>query len=308
MHIDAIILAGGSGKRFWPKGRQKAPKYLLKVDGSHSLLYSTIKRAMLLSPQKIVIITDKEYEKEVNVEVQKVKRSDEYLKLVEKHDLVFIVIKEPFNNDTALAVATGTYILNNDENQNIVAMFPSDQVITNDKPFVQAVKSAYSVAKKGYIATLGIAPDKPSTYFDYIETQNLKGKKWYTIKSYKERPDAETAKRYCNNENYYFNSRILIFRPSDMINEMKRYMPELTLKMQKVAKTKVTDPSFNKVLTNAYKNLKPLSIDYCILEKSKNVVVVPTSFNWSDMQTWGCLYDALEKDDDEILSMEKWST
>ncbi len=298
MQIDAIILAGGAGKRLWPQSRKTSPKHLLKLsDDGDTLLYMTIIRTLLLAPQRVLIITNKDYSKEVYWEIDKVKGSEEYLKLIEKQDILFTVIQEPQSMNTAPAVATGAYVLNSDNNSNVAVMFPSDHLITNEQFFLQAIKSAYSIAKKGYVVTLGIAPTGPATGYGYIETENRKGKRWYTVKSFKEKPDEKTANKYFNSENYYYNSGMLIFRPVDMIKEFDKHMPGLSNEMRKIKGVNVADPAFGRLLAQIYKDIEPESIDYGILEKSKNVAVVPAGFKWSDLGSWASLYDVLEKDD-----------
>ncbi len=297
MQIDAIILAGGAGKRLWPQSRKSTPKHLLNTNGSGTLLYMTIMRTLLLCPQRILIITNKDYVKEVNAEIEKVKDSEEYLDCIEKHDLVFTVIKEPQSRNTAPAIAAGAHVLNNERSNNIAVMFPSDHIITNHQFFIQSIKSAYSIAKKGYIVTLGIAPNKPATGYGYIETENLKGKKWYTVKSFKEKPNLKAAERYFKDENYYFNSGMLVFKPADILNELHSHMPKLYNEMIKLAGVNVNDPLFDKTIKSIYSKIEGESIDYGVLEKSKNVAVVPAGFNWSDLGTWASMYDVLEKDD-----------
>ena len=296
MQIDAIILAGGLGKRLWPQSRQKTPKHLLNILGDSSLIYMTIMRTLLLSPHKIVIITSKDFTKDINKEIDKVKSTEEYLKIIEDHDITFSVVEEPEGKNTAPALALGSYILNRGGNENVTAMFPSDHIITNNKFFIQAIKSAYAIAKKGYIATIGIAPTKPATGYGYIETENKKNKKWYTVKSFTEKPDLKTAERYLKKENYYYNSGMLVFKPSELLEEFNKYMPELTREMEKIKDLKLSDPLFDKTLKSIYKSINAESVDYGILEKSKNVAVVPAGFKWSDLGSWESLYDILDKD------------
>lgn len=314
MQIDAIILAGGAGKRLWPQSRKNMPKHLLKLKGEDSLLYLTIMRTMTLCPERIIIITNKDHADDICDEIKKVKRTEEYLSHVEKQDLTFRVIKEPESRNTAPAVALGAYMLNNENNDNIAVMFPSDHLISNNQYFLQTIKSAYSVARKGYIVTLGIAPNKPATGYGYIETENVKGKKWYTVNSFKEKPDIKLAEKYYKNENYYFNSGMLVFKPSDLIAEFDKYMPELSREMKKIVGIKFCSPEFEKTLGEIYNNIESEAIDYGILEKSKNVAVVPASFSWSDVGTWESLYDAFDKDENgniafgDVVSIDSHGT
>jgi len=303
MQFDAIILAGGAGKKRHTRSENR--RNLLTIDGKSTLLYLTIIRALTLSPHRLIIISDKESLTDVKVEVDKVKRSKEYLDLIEKQDIVFVVITEPECKGSAPAVALGAYVLNHPNNHNVTLLMPSDKIIINSNNFFkQAIKSAYTIARKGYMITLGIAPKRPATSYDYIETDNKKSKKWYTIKSFKHRPDAESANAYFKDENYYYNSSILVFKPSDMVAELNKHMPEFSLKMRKVAGYKIADHKFDTVLTEIYSALEPISIENGLFERSKNAAVIPTSLKWIDLSSWSHLVDEGVKHPSEEDSYE----
>ncbi|MFC1855900.1 sugar phosphate nucleotidyltransferase, partial [Thermodesulfobacteriota bacterium] len=258
---------------------------LITVDGKKTLLFSTILKALSLLPHRIVIITDKLHENSVRNEIHKVERSETYLDLIENQDIIFVVIAEPEGKGNALSSALSTYVLDHPNNNNVTVMMPSDQIVKKDKSFKQAIKSAYTIARKGYIVTLGIAPPYPTTCYGYIETENLKSKKWYTIKDYKETNDKGAAVKYFNDENFYYNSSILVFRTCDMIREIEKHIPQLALQMKKITNLKVSNPSFNKVVTNIYSDMKSLYLENNLLKKSKNSVLIPASFKWCDIQS-----------------------
>jgi mannose-1-phosphate guanylyltransferase len=281
MQIDVIVFAAGAGREDYPLKEGNGKKLLL-ADDRNSIFFMTVMRSLLLLPKRVVVIAKKEHIIEVSNEIEKVKRTDEYLELIDKNDLVFVVIAEPEFKGSLATVSLGAYILDHPKNSNVAVLFPSDQIITNDTPFKQSIKSAYTIAKKNYIVTLGVAPDEPTTAYGYIDTDNLKSKKWYTLKSFKGKPDLRDAERYSKNEDYYFNTGILIFRPSDYIHELNKNVPEVSQLLKRIVNVKVTDPVFSKVLGDIYNKLEPMMIEKSILERAKHVAVIPANFNWRD--------------------------
>ncbi|MGC9174200.1 mannose-1-phosphate guanylyltransferase [Athalassotoga sp.] len=276
MHITekAIILAGGSGKRFWPRSTEEKPKQFLQLMSDKSLIQETFYRARrLVTAPNVYVVANANHSKHIYDQLTK----------LPKENIIF----EPAAKNTAAAIALGISKMNDDD---VVIVMPSDHFIRDEKnlqPFIHlAFKSA---AEKDVIVTLGIYPSKPETGYGYMEVDKELLETWnfpFKVKRFHEKPNLETATFYVESGNFVWNSGIFFFKVSTMWNAFKKYMPDLYKAF------KETDWDIKKI----YNSLEPISIDYGVMEKADNVVVIPLNVEWNDVGSWDAVYDLMPKD------------
>ncbi|MDI3517632.1 MAG: mannose-phosphate guanylyltransferase [Thermotogota bacterium] len=278
--LNALILAGGVGKRFWPKSTSIKPKQFQKIIGNKTMIQQTFERISRLVPEeRIFVIVAKEHQTIVS----------EQLELSKSNILV-----EPKGRNTAAAIALGIRNLNSND---VAIALPSDHYIPDIDRFIFTLRTATSfAANKPVIVTLGIKPTRPETGYGYIEVdpEHLKtmggtiASSPIPVKRFHEKPDLETAKSYLASGNFFWNSGIFIFifRVDTMWNAFEKYMPRL-YELFKSSRT----------IEEVYDLLEPVSIDYGVMEKAQNIYMIPANFTWSDVGSWDAVYELGQKDE-----------
>jgi mannose-1-phosphate guanylyltransferase/mannose-6-phosphate isomerase len=280
-NVYPILLAGGSGTRLWPVSRELYPKQLVKFIGEDSLVQNTIKRLMpVLNSENIRIVCGKEHFHEIARHMEEIDvRADEK------------IICEPCGRNTAPAILLGMLNILKQKEDIVVCIFPADHVIRNNEAFHEKLASAIELAQMGYIVTFGIKPHYPETGYGYIEGVGEIREQALFIKRFVEKPDMETAKRYVDAGNFFWNSGMFTFKASVMMEELKIHQPELLQKMKALLPL-----SGNAVSQKDYQLLPNISIDYAVMEKTDKGAVLPSDFGWSDIGSWKSLYDFNTKD------------
>jgi mannose-1-phosphate guanylyltransferase/mannose-6-phosphate isomerase len=278
-NLYAVILAGGVGSRFWPLSRQLAPKQFLKVISDKTLLQQTISRIKKLIPRKrIYVITNQHYFYEIKKELLQF--------MIPEGNIIL----EPIGKNTAPAIALAArYIFLKDPNSKMVVL-PSDHLISKDRLFIEAIGRASDLANNGYLVTLGLRPNRVVTGYGYIKAEKRMSHKseGYFVDKFIEKPSKDKVKRILKQKNYFWNSGIFIWRTTVILREIEKYLPSLFSKINSVF------PGEN--ITNIWNRIDSISIDYGVLEKSKNVMMIPAEFHWSDVGSWESLKDILNKD------------
>ncbi|MBT8393702.1 MAG: mannose-1-phosphate guanylyltransferase [Flavobacteriaceae bacterium] len=281
----AILMAGGVGSRFWPVSTENNPKQFHDMLGTgDTLLQKTFYRLIKLIPKENVFILTNERYKDL---VQ------EQLPVLTNRQVVL----EPAMRNTAPCILYASLKIQKENQDAVMIVAPSDHWIEDEKKFNQNVKQAFDYsAKNDALLTLGIQPTFPNTGYGYIEFDKSSEGNIKPVDQFKEKPDYNTAKEYLAKGNFLWNAGIFIWSAKSVVEAFKNCEPKLYELFNKGIDVYNTDFEDDFIRDN-YGKAENISVDYAIMEKSKNVFVLPAEFDWNDLGTWGSLYDKLEKDD-----------
>lgn len=291
-HLYGVILAGGSGTRFWPLSREYFPKQLLRLLGKETLIQQTIRRVLHCVPAKqICIVTNRIHEESIKFQLRQWKDT-----------LRENLILEPEGRNTAPAIGMAALKLIREDPKAILLVLPADHVIKPVAKFRQAVAIGARLAADGYLVTFGIRPTKPETGYGYIHP-NLRSRlgnraevSGYKVARFVEKPDEVTAQRYLRKGNVFWNSGIFMWQASTILHEFQAYQPALFRALRSIDKQAEAGQSLSQLATR-YKRLKAISIDHAVMERSSRAAVVPVDFFWSDVGSWGHLDDVTPRND-----------
>jgi mannose-1-phosphate guanylyltransferase len=274
--IYAVIMAGGSGTRFWPRSRKKRPKQLLNITGDEILLKKTIDLITPIIPaNRITIVTTLLQADSVKNTVSQIPKDN--------------IIIEPFGRNTAPAIGIAALFIEKRDTQDaVMVVLPADHYIQDTKTFHQTILAgAAQASQKDCIITIGIPPRGPETGYGYIEAGELKDKKnaIYSVTSFHEKPDLHTAERFIEQGTFYWNSGIFIAKTSTMLKEIKKYLPHNYQGLMKIRTSFGTDQESN-VINSVYKDMEAISIDYGVIEKTERVFMIEGNFGWNDVGSW----------------------
>jgi mannose-1-phosphate guanylyltransferase/mannose-6-phosphate isomerase len=288
--LYAVIMAGGKGTRFWPLSRETFPKQFLKIIGERTLIQETIHRLYgEVKPSNILIVTTTGQSDIVKWQ------------LMEVLDDVKCVI-EPEGKNTAAAIALAAFKLHKKNPRALMLVLPSDHYITDTEGFRATVRRAAEEAQKGDIVTFGIKPARPETGYGYIKAGSRLRGGVSRVQKFVEKPALKTAKAFIKEGSYYWNSGMFLFKTSVIIEELKKYMPEMHKAFSGIRATLNTKKE-DAALSGMYGSLDSVSIDYGIMEKSKKVVMVVAGFPWSDIGSWSALDEVLDRDTEGNISL-----
>jgi mannose-1-phosphate guanylyltransferase len=282
----ALILAGGSGTRFWPASRRHRPKQLLAIapGSQESLLASTVRRIAPLCPASRVVIATGEHLVEATRQV-----------LPELPPAAFL--GEPLARNTAACIGWGTARILRADPDAVVMALPSDHHIGDEPAFLAAVTEALASAESGTLTTIGIEPTHAETGYGYIEAgQSVQGRVRQVVR-FVEKPDLQTAEAYVASGKYYWNSGMFFFRARDMMAAIDAHMPELSRALSHIEEVARREPAREAAETRSvFEGLSPVSIDYGVMERMDRLHVVPAQFGWSDLGSWEAAYALSVKD------------
>ena len=285
----SVIMAGGVGKRFWPRSRKNRPKQLLNIVDDSSMLRLTVDRLHRKSDySQIFIVTN---------EMQADAIREEIPELPEENLLL-----EPAGKNTAPAIALAAiHILSLDPDA-VMGVFPADHLIMKEEQFFNDLdKAVEAVNSKNSLVTFGIEPTRPETGYGYIQFDTKKmlvEDKVYKVKTFAEKPNLNTARRFLDSGDFLWNSGMFVWKAKTILQQMKAHMPELYDSVVRIQEVLDTD-NYQRVLEREWRTLRSESIDYGIMEKAGNVYVVRGEFFWSDLGSWASVYDISEKDKQE---------
>ncbi len=287
--MSFLIMAGGSGTRFWPLSRKSRPKQLLRITSHEPMIMETYKRIKPLCPNdsEIFIITGKQHEDGVFA--------------LFHHSGVNIVV-EPFGRNTAPCIGLGALLASCNNLEEAMVILPSDHYIGKPEVFRKDIEKAIHKANRSEcIVTIGITPTRPETGYGYIEIGEQEDVSLYRVKSFVEKPDIKTAEAYLASGFYLWNAGIFVAKPAVILKEMSLLMPEFYEGLMKI-KPYVKEPSFPEKLKELYRQAPNISFDYAIMEKTKlPIFVVSSDCAWSDVGSWYSLYQLKTQKEDENI-------
>jgi len=280
-HFYALIMAGGGGTRLWPLSRQSRPKQVLALTEERTMIQVTVERLDgLLAPESIFVVARQEVTELLRESVPQIPAEN------------FII--EPEARNSGPAAALGTYFIAHRDPDAVIAVLSADHHISDEDAFRNSMCTAADFAAKGYIVTIGIKPNHPSTGFGYIKREKEIGSSYgltaYESGGFREKPDAETAARFIQSGLYSWNAGMFIWQARTIKAEFERQQPEMAQGLTQIAN------DIGK-LGLLWETFPKQSIDYLIMEKAEKVAVVPVDMGWSDVGTWSSLYELLGKDE-----------
>lgn len=284
--IKAVVMAGGSGTRLWPLSRAGHPKQFLALNGKDTMLQATHKRLKELDISSSVTICNEEHRFFVAEQLREI-------------NMLSTIILEPFRRNTAPAVALAA--LTSDEDP-LLLVLSADHVIQDEIAFTKAVNKAIPLAEKGKLVTFGIVPHKPDTGYGYIKRGNDNGE-GFTVDEFVEKPSLEVARDYISLGEYYWNSGIFLFKASSYIEELKKFRPDILEQCKKSVMNIKTDLDFLRIDEEAFVSCPAESVDYAVMEKTSQAVVVSMDAAWSDIGSWTSLWDISKKDGNRNASI-----
>lgn len=286
--LTALIMAGGKGTRFWPLSTEEKPKQFLNLIGEETMIQMTVNRIKPIIPiERIFVCTGEMY-------VDLVKEQ-----LPELPDRNIIV--EPEGRNTAPCIALSAMVIDRYYKNSNMVVLPSDHLINDEEEFRNTLLAADSFIKEKdeAIVTLGMNPSRPEVGYGYIKYSDevLKSNDFRVIKvdAFVEKPNLDTAKKYLREGNYLWNGGMFIWSINNVINQIKMYSPNTYNALINVME--VSEDKLQEIINNNYEKTEATSIDYAVLEKSKDVYVIPSNFGWDDVGSWEALDRYREKDE-----------
>ncbi len=282
-----VIMAGGIGSRFWPISRTDRPKQFLDILGTgKSLIRQTYERFLeLCPPENFMVVTSDSYKKMILEHIPELDDSQ--------------VLAEPQRRNTAPCIAYACnkiYRRNADSN---VIIAPSDHLITREAEFVKQVKRGIDfVSENDVLLTLGISPHRPETGYGYIQINgkiNFKNlDNLYKVKTFTEKPDRKMAEIFLESGEFFWNSGIFVWSVKSILNSFRKYLPDVGESFSRGSKYYDTSEEAS-FIRKVYSECRNISIDYGVMEHADNVYVLTADFGWSDLGTWGSLYENMER-------------
>lgn len=283
----AILMAGGVGSRFWPVSTQEFPKQFHDMLGTgETLIQKTFSRLSTLIPEENIFILTNEIYNDLVLE---------QLPSVTKRQVVL----EPAMRNTAPCILYASMKIEKENPDAVMIVAPSDHWIEDENAFTNNVKQAFTFCEQNNaLMTLGIKPTFPNTGYGYIEYDKSSTKDIKNVNQFREKPDYHTAQSFINQGNFLWNAGIFMWSAKTVIEAFSNNQPELFKLFESGIDVYNTDFEDDFIRDN-YGKAENISVDYAIMEKSQNVFVLPATFDWNDLGTWGSLYDKLEKDSDK---------
>ena len=287
--IYATIMAGGSGTRFWPASRKLTPKQLLNLTGERSMIQSTADRMQgMCGGENLLIVTNKLLVDSIAQQLPDVPRSS--------------IVGEPAKRDTAPCVGLAAALVAAKDPEATMIVMPADHVIGPVDVFQSALQHAASLVEDdpSRIVTFGIKPSYPAEVFGYIEAGEAVGGAavpTFGVERFREKPDAATAKQFCDAGTFYWNAGIFVWKAKTVLAALERFVPEMYAHIKTIADSIGTD-QYAETLEREFTAIDGTSVDYAIMERYENVMVVEAPFEWDDLGNWTAVPRLLGEDDE----------
>ena len=284
MNVFAVIMAGGVGSRFWPRSREKSPKQLLKIFDEKTMIQNTADRLQgFVEYKNIFVVTNKLQKEEISKQLPEIPKEN--------------ILEEPFGRNTAAAIGLASVLIQKLDPNATILVLPADHIIREKDIFQESLQRAAKYANTtGGLLTIGIPPSRPETGYGYIQIdENELEENIFKVLTFAEKPNYDTALNFVQSGDFLWNSGMFVWRVDSIINEISLLMPELAEALKNIAAASGT-PSFEKTLLEEYGQLRSVSIDYGIMEKSHKVYLTKGKFTWSDVGSWEEVHQLSTKD------------
>jgi mannose-1-phosphate guanylyltransferase/mannose-6-phosphate isomerase len=282
--ITPVLLSGGVGSRLWPVSRETHPKQFQPLVGELSMLQATLQRTAGLEPSNPIIVCNEEHRFMVAEQLRQMDIQSGAL------------ILEPEGRNTAPAVALAALRAIQDDADAMMLVLPADHVIQDVDAFTAAVEQALPLAREGRLMTFGVVPDSPETGYGYIRCGESLGEELYSLDSFVEKPDLETAQGYLDSGDYLWNSGMFLISASAYLQELGRHAPVMLDCCQRAMAGVTGDLDFSRPDAEAFRACPSDSIDYAVMEKTDRGGVAALSCGWSDVGAWSALWDVAQRD------------
>lgn len=293
----AVIMAGGKGSRFWPRSREKMPKHLLDIQGERTIVRETVDRIRpLVPPERTLIVTGRSHAAELIRQLPEIPAEN--------------ILIEPVGRNTAPCIGLAALHIRNRVPDAVMLVLPSDHRIGDEITFRKVLAAAGRIATEGNsLVTIGIRPTGPETGYGYIEQGDPfpsgEHEEIHRVRSIREKPPLEQAREFLRRGSFLWNSGMFVWRASTILEAIEKFLPELHAGLLQIRETLGTERE-EEIVGEVYSAQKAVSIDYGVMEKAKNVLVVSRDFDWSDLGSWDALWEVSEKDENGNAIRGSW--
>ncbi|MCX5825276.1 MAG: mannose-1-phosphate guanylyltransferase [Deltaproteobacteria bacterium] len=283
----AVIMAGGKGSRFWPRSREKMPKHLLDIQGERTIIRETVDRIRpLVPPERTLIVTGRSHAAELIRQLPEIPAEN--------------ILIEPVGRNTAPCIGLAALHIQMRVPDAVMLVLPSDHRIGDEITFRRVLDAAGKIAVGGNsLVTIGIRPTGPETGYGYIEQGDPfpagGDGEIRRVRSIREKPPLEQAREFMRQGRFLWNSGMFVWKASTILGAIKRFLPELHEGLMQIREALGTERE-EEIVGEVYLAQKGVSIDYGVMEKAENVLVVPGDFDWSDLGSWDALWEVSGKD------------
>ena len=287
MKIIPVILSGGSGSRLWPLSRKEYPKQVINLLGDHSLFQDTLQRAYAVTSEKPLVISNYSHRFLIAEQAAAIEQG------------LANIILEPIARNTAPAIALAALEIVAKAGDGLMWVMPADHVVTEVAALKAAVTRAQTFAEQNALVTFGIEPTGPDTNYGYIQQGESMADGVFKVARFVEKPDQATAKDYLSQGGFSWNSGMFLFSVSTYLTELEQHQPEMLQACQKAYADAKQDLSFLIVDQQDFAEAPDISIDYAVMEKTDQAVVVPADLGWNDVGSWVSLSAVLPSDEND---------
>ena len=291
--ITPVILAGGKGKRLWPTSREDYPKQFSKLIGDKTLFQQCALRTKFsenVNFSNHCVVTNEKFRFLVGQQLLEVGLEPGH------------IILEPMSKNTGPAILAAAIYARNQNEDTIMLVCPSDHLIPDTVAFHCSIEKGLKEVKSGNIVTFGILPDRPETGYGYLEVQSVAKNKPMKLKSFIEKPTIDNAKTMLKSGKYLWNSGIFLFHIKDIIKAAETVSPELFYNTEKSIEKGCSDLGFFRLNENSWSKCDDISIDYSIMEKTRNLVTIPFFSEWSDLGDWNSIWKELKPSNEGVVT------
>ena len=285
MTIIPVILSGGAGTRLWPLSRSQYPKQFLSLAAQNTMIQETLLRLENIDVASPIVICNESHRFIV---------ADQLAQINVKNPFIIL---EPLGRNTAPAIAAGALKAQSVDKDAVMVVLPSDHVIQNKDVLAGGVELACKTAAEGFLVTFGITPTAPETGYGYIKAQVKSGDSVFSLDKFVEKPNRETAQKYLDSGEYFWNSGMFVFKASTFLEELQQFEPEIFASVEAAYTKAAVDVDFIRLEKESFATSPSRSIDYAVMEKTTKGKVIPLDAGWNDVGAWSALWEVNQKDE-----------